>query len=145
MWVGSNSEMCSENAMTSAEISAGDIFQECSASFLGPQVDVDLNTYLEEELQLYQDSHVPELPVVVLNSKALSLDSITPLQLKLRICNSIHPDPDKQPDECQKLTNPSLFSAGELLFVLAIVANVVVCLMLGCKLLIRRKMRGEIQ
>ncbi len=63
------------------------------------------------------------------------------MDLKLRICNMIHPNPKEQTAECQLLTNPPLFSTGEIFVIVGLLIGLLVIIMVACKFIIYKKIK----
>ncbi len=74
---------CIENSMIMAGINTGQLKAEYNNSFLGTRKEVDDNTYLLEERQLYIREQLTSHPTVLINKKAFGLESPT---IQERIC-----------------------------------------------------------
>jgi hypothetical protein len=60
----------------------------------------------------------------------------------------IHPNVKEQPKECQSITNPPLFSPGEIFVIVGVSIGLLVTIMIVCKKVIyvrmKREMKGEV-
>ena len=57
----------------------------------------------------------------------------------------MHPDPTKQSSECQKLTNPSAFSWGQIFLIFGLVIIVLVLIMVGYRFFVHYRMKKEMK
>ena len=57
----------------------------------------------------------------------------------------MHPEPTKQSSECQKLTNPSAFSWGQIFLIFGLVIIVLVLIMVGYRFFVHYRMKKEMK
>lgn len=129
--------------MRSANINVTEIQTLYNASFQGPRPEVDMNTVLEEERYLYIQEQLTRYPSVLINKK--QYNKLDPDYIQREICFKMHPDVHQQSSECQKLTNPSTFSVGEIFLGAGLVLLVVGLGIFAFRWMINRRIKRELK
>lgn len=92
------------------------------------------------------EEKITKFPILLINGKQYLLEDTK--DIKLRICSMIHPNPKEQTYECQQLTNPPLFSTGEIFIIVGLLIVLLAAIMVVCKCIIykriKREMKGEV-
>jgi hypothetical protein len=128
---------CSDNALVMAGINMGQLNAEYNNSFLGGRKEVDDNTYLLEERQLFIREQVNTHPVVLVNKKAQAVDAAV---LQERVCKM---EGDSPTQFC--IVSEDQFSSAQVLIILAVIVALFISVAALYRLYMHIRMRREIK
>lgn len=124
---------CSENALIMAGIKSNQLMLEYNNSFLGSRKEVDDNTYLLEQRQLFIREQVKTHPSVLVNKKVQAVDTDA---LKERICKMQGENPT---EFCYIKTNQ--LSTVQVLIIIAVILALFVAVGVLYRLYMHIRMR----
>lgn len=128
---------CHQNSLIMAGIKEAALIEQYNASFLGTRKEVDDNTYLLEERQLYIREQISSHPVVLLNKQPRKMEAQS---LQERICKMEGENPTAL---CPQTSDQ--LSTSHMLIILAVIVVLFVAVAALYRFYMHIRMRKEIK